>query len=69
MGSIQQMRPDSTFSMGNGIQGLWNEREVAFDAKLLKPGTNVLKLTVPAGPVGSGVIYDYVRLELDESAQ
>ena len=69
VGSVQQLRQDSTFGMGNGIQGLWNEREVAFDAKLLKPGTNVLKLTVPAGPVGSGIIYDYLRLELDESAQ
>ncbi len=68
-GSVQQLRQDSTFGMGNGIQGLWNEREVTFDTKLLKPGTNVLKLTVPAGPVGSGIIYDYVRLELDESAQ
>jgi rhamnogalacturonan endolyase len=69
VGSLQQLRPDSTFGMGNGIQGLWNEREVAFDAKLLKPGPNVLKLTVPAGPVGNGIIYDYLRLELDESAQ
>lgn len=50
------------------VQGLWYERELAFDASLMKQGTNVLKLTVPAGPINNGVIYDYVRLELDESA-
>jgi rhamnogalacturonan endolyase len=48
--------------------GLWYERELAFDASLLKKGANVLKLIVPAGPVNNGVIYDYLRLELDESA-
>jgi hypothetical protein len=38
-------------------------------AALLKQGENVLKLIVPAGPVNNGVLYDYVRLELDESKQ
>ena len=33
---------------------------------MLKPGANVLKLIVPAGPINNGVIYDYVRLELDD---
>jgi hypothetical protein len=28
----------------------------------------VLTLTVPAGPVNNGIIYDYLRLELDDSA-
>ena len=37
-------------------------------ATLLKAGTNVLKLIVPKGPVNNGVIYDYLRLELDETA-
>jgi rhamnogalacturonan endolyase len=57
---------DSTVGR-NGIQGLWYEREVPFDASLLKAGTNVLKLTVPAGSLTSGVVYDYLRLELDET--
>ena len=35
---------------------------------LLKAGSNVLTLIVPKGPVNNGVIYDYVRLELDEAA-
>jgi rhamnogalacturonan endolyase len=50
----------------HSIQGLWYERDVTFDAALLKSGANVLKLTVPAGPINNGVIYDYLRLELDE---
>ena len=52
----------------HSIQGLWYEREFAFDAKLLKPGANTLKIVVPAGPINNGIIYDYLRLELDESA-
>jgi rhamnogalacturonan endolyase len=51
------------------IQGIWYEREVAFDAALLKAGRNVLTLTVPGGPVNNGLLYDYLRLELDENAQ
>jgi rhamnogalacturonan endolyase len=58
---------DSTVGR-NGIQGLWYEREGPFPATLLKAGTNVIQLTVPAGGATSGVIYDYLRLELDESA-
>jgi rhamnogalacturonan endolyase len=33
---------------------------------MLKAGENTLVLTVPAGPINNGVIYDYLRLELDE---
>ena len=63
-----------TLGVGDGaitrhsIQGLWYEREIAFDAALLKTGDNVLTLTIPAGPVNNGIIYDYLRLELDENA-
>ena len=46
------------------IQGLWYERELRFDAAALRAGENVLTLTVPAGPVTAGVVYDYLRLEL-----
>ncbi len=58
---------DSTVGR-NGIQGLWYEREVPFPATLLHAGPNVMKLTVPAGGATAGVIYDYLRLELDETA-
>jgi rhamnogalacturonan endolyase len=52
----------------HGQHGIWIENEFAFDASLLRHGQNTLKLTVPEGNVNSGVIYDYLRLELDESA-
>ncbi|MGO9111845.1 MAG: polysaccharide lyase family protein [Thermoguttaceae bacterium] len=53
----------------DGIRGYWTEREVAFDAALLKAGKNLVKLTVPAGGVMNGVEYDYLRLELEESTR
>jgi len=49
----------------NGIHGVWSEHDVAFDESLLKAGTNVIKLTVPAGSIIAGVIYDYLRLEVE----
>ncbi len=51
----------------DGIRGYWTERDVGFDAALLKAGTNTVKLSIPPGDPASGVEYDYVRLELDES--
>jgi rhamnogalacturonan endolyase len=50
----------------DGIRGYWSERNVAFDGSLLRAGTNVLQLSIPPGGPTSGVIYDYVRLELDD---
>jgi rhamnogalacturonan endolyase len=47
----------------------WEERTVPFDATLLKAGTNVLKLTNTGRNWTEGVLYDYLRLELDESAR
>lgn len=52
----------------DAIRGYWRERDVAFDAALLKAGPNTLQLTIPAGGVMSGIEYDYLRLELDEAA-
>jgi rhamnogalacturonan endolyase len=48
-------------------QGIWYEREFEFDASKLKAGANTLTLTVPAGPINNGVVYDYLRLELKEN--
>ena len=67
VGRVDRLLIDGAIARHSG-HGLWYERELAFDASLLKKGTNVLKLIVPAGPVNNGVIYDYLRLELDESA-
>jgi len=53
----------------DGIGGSWLEKDVVFDGSLIKAGQNVMKLTIPAGGLTSGVIYDYLRLELDENAQ
>jgi rhamnogalacturonan endolyase len=61
------LAPNSTI-VRDGIAGHWSERDLAFDASLMKAGQNVMKLTIPAGSLTSGVIYDYLRLELDESA-
>jgi len=47
----------------DGIQGSWVEKDVVFDASLLKEGRNDLTLTIPAGGLTSGIIYDYIRLE------
>ncbi len=52
----------------DGIGGYWTEKDLTFDAARLKTGTNTLTLTIPAGSLTSGIIYDYLRLELDESA-
>jgi rhamnogalacturonan endolyase len=51
----------------DGIGGYWSERNLAFDAKLLRAGKNELVLTIPPGGLTSGIIYDYLRLELDEN--
>lgn len=48
-------------------RGWWQEKDVVFDAAVMRAGTNIVKLTVPAGPVTAGVEYDYLRLEVEES--
>jgi rhamnogalacturonan endolyase len=65
IGPVDRLVSDSTLGR-NGISGIWFERELSFDASLMRAGTNIIKLIVPAGPVTSGIIYDYLRLELDE---
>jgi rhamnogalacturonan endolyase len=51
----------------NAIRSYWQEKDVAFDAGLMKQGTNVVKLTIPGGNAMNGIIYDYLRLELEEA--
>jgi len=51
----------------NTDKGLWQERTLKFDAALLKQGENEMTFTVPAGDLQSGVVWDYLRLELDEN--
>jgi rhamnogalacturonan endolyase len=51
----------------DGIGGSWGEHDVTFDASLMHVGRNVVKLTIPAGGLTSGIMYDYLRLELAPS--
>jgi rhamnogalacturonan endolyase len=51
----------------NTDKGIWRQYTQPFDASLLKAGENEMTLTVPAGDLTSGVVYDYLRLELDEN--
>jgi rhamnogalacturonan endolyase len=48
----------------DGVQGSWVEKDLTFDASLLRAGDNTLTLIVPAGGLTSGIAYDVVRLEL-----
>ncbi len=53
----------------NSDKGLWQERTLRFDAALLKAGENEMTLTVPGGDLQSGVVWDYLRLELNQQAK
>ncbi|MGA2436556.1 MAG: polysaccharide lyase family protein, partial [Bryobacteraceae bacterium] len=64
IGVVDHMLVDGSLGH-NGIHGVWSEHDVVFDESLLKPGTNVIKLTIPAGSGIAGVIYDYLRLEVE----
>jgi hypothetical protein len=59
--------PGDEAMMRHRIQGIWVEREAPIDAALMQKGGDTLKLTAPGGNVNDGVIYDCLRLELDES--
>jgi rhamnogalacturonan endolyase len=67
--SVGTIRPMPTNAIRyNTDQGVWQEcHPLTFDASLLKPGENEMTLTVPAGDLQSGVVYDYLRLELNEN--
>jgi rhamnogalacturonan endolyase len=67
IGSVSNLVYNATINR-DGIGGYWMEHDLVFNASLMKPGENVLKLTIPAGGLTSGIIYDYLRLELNESA-
>ena len=52
----------------NTDRGVWREYTQKFDGARLRAGDNEMQLTVPAGDLTTGVVYDYLRLELDENA-
>ncbi len=62
------LRPTPTNALRyNTNKSVWQELTLKFDAAMLKQGENEMRLTVPAGEVTTGVVYDYLRLELDEN--
>jgi rhamnogalacturonan endolyase len=66
VGVTESLR-DSALSR-HQMYGRYSEANLSFDASLLKAGENTVVLTVPAGGYDSAAVYDYIRLELDESA-
>ena len=62
VGSTGELPGCSTMQR-DGIRGFWLEKDVAFDAAMLKQGTNVIQLLSHAGSWNQGVLYDYLRLE------
>jgi rhamnogalacturonan endolyase len=53
----------------NTNKGVWYQYDQKFDASLLKPGDNAVTFTVPGGDVTSGVVWDYVRLEVNDGSK
>ncbi|HTB63799.1 MAG TPA: polysaccharide lyase family protein [Opitutales bacterium] len=51
----------------NTDTGVWQQRTLTFDASVLKSGENTMTLTYPGGDLESGVVWDYLRLELNEA--
>jgi hypothetical protein len=51
----------------DGIRAYWIEKDLSFDEGLLTQGTNTVKLLSHAQGWSQGVMYDCVRLELDDT--
>jgi rhamnogalacturonan endolyase len=59
--------PSTSAMQRDGIRAYWIEKDLSFDATLLARGTNSVKLLSHANSWSQGVMYDCVRLELDET--
>ena len=53
----------------NSDKGVWYQYIQKFNASLMKAGANEITFTVPAGDVTTGVVWDYVRLELNDGSK
>jgi rhamnogalacturonan endolyase len=63
------IRPVATNALRyNTDTGVWYQYTQKFDAALLKEGENSMTLTVPAGDLTTGVVWDYLRLELNDGS-
>lgn len=58
--------PSTSAMQRDGIRAFWIEKPLSFDAALLRGGVNTIKLKSHANTWSQGVMYDVVRLELDE---
>jgi len=59
--------PTSTNALRyNTDKSVWQELTQKFDATMMKQGENEMTFTVPAGELTTGVVWDYLRLELNE---
>jgi rhamnogalacturonan endolyase len=68
--TVGTIRPVATNALRyNTNKGVWNQYIQKFDASLMKAGENEMTFTVPAGDVTSGVVWDYVRLELNDGGK
>lgn len=56
--------PESGVMHRDGIRGVQIERNIRFDAELLRAGENVIELSKQARTWTDGVLYDYLRLEI-----
>ncbi len=63
VGTIMGLMYNATLNR-DGIGGYWVEKDLNFDAAMMCAGDNVMTLTIPSGLLYSGIIYDYLRLEL-----
>jgi rhamnogalacturonan endolyase len=63
VGNVTGLVPDSTV-IRDGIGGRWSEHSIGFDARLLLEGENQIDLSIPAGSLANGILYDYLRLEI-----
>ncbi len=67
---VSTLHPVATNALRyNTNKGVWYQYAQKFDAALLKPGENSVTFTVPAGDVTSGVVWDYLRLELNDGTK
>jgi rhamnogalacturonan endolyase len=57
--------PDTGVMHRDGIRGYWCERSVNFEGTLLKKGSNTVQFHVPSKDWTQGVLYDYLRLEVE----
>ncbi len=60
--------PSTSAMQRDGIRAYWIEKPIPFDGALLKRGQNAIQLKSQANSWSQGVMYDCVRLELDEAS-